>query len=73
MLFTGSGTAAVEAAVCSAVPEDRALLVVNNGVYGDRLVRIARAHGIPAEVLTYDFATPVSPADVEARSARAPR
>jgi 2-aminoethylphosphonate-pyruvate transaminase len=66
VLFTGSGTAVVEAAVSSVVPEGRALLVVNNGVYGDRLVRMARAHGIPAEVLTYDFTTPVSPGDVEA-------
>jgi 2-aminoethylphosphonate-pyruvate transaminase len=66
VLFTGSGTAAVEAVVCSAVPRDRALLVVNNGVYGDRLVRIARAHGIPSEALTSDFTTPVAPADVTA-------
>jgi 2-aminoethylphosphonate-pyruvate transaminase len=66
VLFTGSGTAAVEAAVCSALPRDRALLVVSNGVYGDRLVRIARAHGIPAEVLQYDFTTSVPPGDVEA-------
>src|SRR5262245_26816502 len=66
VLFTGSGTAAVEAVVCSAVPRDRALLIVNNGVYGDRLVRIARAYGIPSEVLSYDGTTPVAPADVEA-------
>jgi 2-aminoethylphosphonate-pyruvate transaminase len=66
VLFTGSGTAAVEAAVCSAVPRDRGLVIVNNGVYGDRLARIARAHGIPAEVLSYDLTTPVPPADVEA-------
>jgi 2-aminoethylphosphonate-pyruvate transaminase len=66
VLFTGSGTAAVEAAVCSLVPRERALLVVNNGVYGDRLLRIARAHAIPVEALTYDVTTPVPPADVEA-------
>lgn len=64
VLFTGSGTAAVEAAICAAVPEGRSLLVVNNGVYGDRLVRIARVHGIPVEVLAYDIVTPVAPADV---------
>ena len=64
VLFTGSGTAAVEATLASAVPEGRALLVVNNGVYGDRMLRIARAHRIPAEALTYDFTTPASPADV---------
>jgi 2-aminoethylphosphonate-pyruvate transaminase len=66
VLFTGSGTAAVEAAVCSAVQRGRGVLVVNNGVYGDRLARIARVHGIPAEVLSYDVTTPARPADVEA-------
>jgi 2-aminoethylphosphonate-pyruvate transaminase len=66
VLFTGSGTAAVEAVVCSAVPRDRGLLIVSNGVYGDRLVRIARAHGIPSEVVSYDVTTPVDPTDVEA-------
>ena len=65
VLITGSGTSAVEAAVCSAVPRDRALLVVSNGVYGERLVRIARAHGIAVEVLGYDITTPVPPGDVE--------
>src|SRR5215510_12886980 len=66
VLFTGSGTAAVEAAVCSAVPRDRSVLVVVNGVYGDRLARIAAVHGIRAEVLAYDSFTPVPPGDVEA-------
>jgi 2-aminoethylphosphonate-pyruvate transaminase len=65
VLFTGSGTAAVEAAIGAAVPPERALLVIDNGVYGDRMVRIARAHRIPAEVLAYDVVTPVDPGDVE--------
>jgi 2-aminoethylphosphonate-pyruvate transaminase len=66
VLLTGSGTTAVEAAICSAVPDGRSLLVVQNGVYGERMVRIARAHKIPVETLTYDFTTPVAPADVDA-------
>jgi len=66
VLFTGSGTAAVEAAICSAVPADRALLVVDNGVYGDRMLRIARAHGITAHAVRTDIFTPVRAADVEA-------
>jgi 2-aminoethylphosphonate-pyruvate transaminase len=69
VLFTGSGTAAVEATLASAVPDRRALLVVNNGVYGDRMLRIARAHRIPTEALTYDVTTPAAPDDV-ARSLR---
>src|SRR2546425_11758717 len=47
VLFTGSGTAPVEAPICSAVPADRALLVVDNGVYGAPLLKIARAPGPP--------------------------
>lgn len=72
VLLTGSGTAAVEATVCSVVPLDRSLLVVSNGVYGDRLVRIARAHGIPTQVLAYDVTTAVPPRDVEAALAAHP-
>lgn len=46
VLLTGSGTAAVEAMVASCVPRDGRLLVVENGVYGERMRRIAAAHGI---------------------------
>src|SRR5262249_58059159 len=48
VLFTGSGTAAVEAAICSAVPADRALLVVGNGVDWRRLLENPGAHRLPA-------------------------
>jgi len=66
VLLTGSGTAAVEAVVASAVPRGRGLLVVVNGVYGDRILRMARAHGIPAEALTSDLTTPADPDAVAA-------
>lgn len=70
--FTGSGTAAVEAALCSVVPRGRTLLVVDNGVYGRRMVQMAEAHGMPVEVIRSDIFAPVSPADVEARLAGRP-
>jgi 2-aminoethylphosphonate-pyruvate transaminase len=73
VLFTGSGTAAVEAAVCSAVPVDGGLLVVDNGVYGDRLLKIARAHGIITRAVSYDVATAARPADVRAALQAEPR
>jgi 2-aminoethylphosphonate-pyruvate transaminase len=66
LLLTGSGTAAVESMIASAVPPGRSLLVVDNGVYGDRMVRIAQAHGIPVHTLGYDNVTPAAPADVAA-------
>jgi 2-aminoethylphosphonate-pyruvate transaminase len=65
VLFTGSGTAAVEAAMSSAIPRGRAALVVVNGVYGERMMRICRrAHEIPAVPVASDIITPVSAAAV---------
>jgi len=66
VLFAGSGTASVEAAICSAIPPGRAILVVDNGVYGDRMARIARAHGIPVETVRADMFTPIDPSAVDA-------
>ena len=65
VLFAGSGTAAVEATIASVVPPGKALLVVDNGVYGDRMARIAKAHGIAAHLVKSDMFTPVDPAAVE--------
>src|SRR2546426_11364564 len=64
VLFTGSGTAAVEAALASAVPPDGGVLVLNNGVYGDRMIRICRAHNIRHHAISYDNVTPVAPAEM---------
>jgi 2-aminoethylphosphonate aminotransferase len=46
----GSGTAAVEAAIGSAVPADGRLLVVDNGAYGARMADIAAAYGMAFDV-----------------------
>src|SRR5262249_8152407 len=64
VLFTGSGTAAVEAALASAVPPDGGVLVVDNGVYGNRMLRICRAHNLRHHALTSDNVTPVPPVAV---------
>ncbi len=50
-LITGSGTAALEMAVSSAVSGTGEMLVVVNGVYGDRIANMARAHGIGTHTL----------------------
>ena len=52
ILLTGSGTAAVEAMVTSCVPATGRLLVIENGVYGERMSRIADAYGIPFKRVT---------------------
>src|SRR5262245_30440384 len=47
VLLTGSGTAAVEAAVTSVCSERGRLVVVCNGVYGERMAAMAMAARIP--------------------------
>ena len=63
-LLTGSGTAAMEAMVCSVVGDG--VLVLDNGVYGDRLMRMAESHGIRAKRLEADWLERHDPAAVEA-------
>ena len=50
VLFCGSGTAGVEAAVSSTVPDDGRLLVIDNGAYGQRMAEMAAAYGLPFDV-----------------------
>jgi 2-aminoethylphosphonate-pyruvate transaminase len=46
VLMTGSGTAALEAMIVSLVPGSGRLLVIENGVYGERIAGIAGIYGI---------------------------
>ena len=55
VLLGGSGTTALEAMMSSLLPGDGRLLVVENGVYGERISRIAEIHGIPFEALHHDW------------------
>ena len=53
-LFTASGTGAIEAAITSAVPKGKKLLVVDNGAYGSRMIALANTFGI--ETVNYKIA-----------------
>lgn len=55
VVLSGSGTAAVEAMVSSALPEGKKLLVINNGVYGERIRRMAEAHRLSVVELCYGW------------------
>ena len=65
VILTGSGTAALEATICSVIEEGRALLVIDNGVYGDRIRRMAEAHRIPHHVLKTEWTEPPRLADLD--------
>jgi 2-aminoethylphosphonate-pyruvate transaminase len=55
VLLSGSGTAAMEAMASSLVPAQGKLLVIENGVYGERLSKIAQIHGITHVALHYSW------------------
>jgi len=65
VVFTGSGTAAVEAVVASVVAPGRGLLVIDNGVYGDRIRQMAAAHGLPHRALHYHWTEAPRAEDVD--------
>lgn len=58
-LLTGSGTAAVEAMVSTLVPGDGELLVIENGVYGERITKIAERYGIRTHVQRNAWDAPI--------------
>jgi len=51
VLVGGSGTSAMEAMVASLIPQDANLLVLENGVYGERLSKLASIYGISYKTL----------------------
>ena len=61
----GSGTYGIEAVLTCAAPPDGKWLVVSNGAYGERMVKISQIHRIPHTVLRSAEDTTPSPAEVE--------
>jgi 2-aminoethylphosphonate aminotransferase len=55
VLFAGSGTAMMDACVNSIVPRDKKIAIINNGAYGERLVKIANSYGIPIVEISFKW------------------
>ena len=72
LLLTGSGTAAMEMAVTSVVPEGKKILTIENGAFGERLGEIARLHRLPHVSLSCPWGTLPDPAALEAMLASDP-
>jgi len=66
VVLTGSGTAALEAAIASAVPLAGKLLVLENGRYGARMREIAAVHRIAHASLNPGLARPLDLAELGA-------
>ncbi|MFQ5521604.1 MAG: pyridoxal-phosphate-dependent aminotransferase family protein [Candidatus Methylomirabilia bacterium] len=71
-LITGSGSAALEAALVSSVEPGRAMLVVVNGVYGERIAQMARVHRIRVVEVSAGWTEHPDLAQVEALLAKDP-
>jgi 2-aminoethylphosphonate-pyruvate transaminase len=70
ILLGGSGSSAVEAMLGSLIPRDGRLLVLANGVYGERMAAMAHALGIECSLLRFAWGEPIAFADVALRLAR---
>ena len=66
LLVTGSGTAAMETALVSAVPPGGKVLTISNGAFGERLGEIVEVHGIAHQRLRLGWGEPIEPAVIEA-------
>jgi 2-aminoethylphosphonate-pyruvate transaminase len=53
VLMQGSGTFGLEATLSSVIPQDGKMLILVNGAYGKRLLKIANIHHIPTTELTF--------------------
>jgi len=67
VLISGSGTAAMELGLAGLVPDNGKVLVIRNGVYGDRLSKIADVHGIAHEDLSFAWGEHPSLPAIETR------
>ncbi|KVU93019.1 2-aminoethylphosphonate aminotransferase [Burkholderia ubonensis] len=67
VLMTGSGTAAVESMIAALVPQRGKLLVIENGVYGERIAQIATQYGIAHDVLKHEWMQAPDLAQIAAR------
>src|ERR1700692_3198084 len=73
VLMTASGTAAVESMVAALVPKSGRLLIVENGVYGERIAQICAQYGIAHErIIGAGIAAPDYPA-IAAKLSSAPK
>jgi 2-aminoethylphosphonate-pyruvate transaminase len=72
VLMTGSGTCAVEAMISSFVPRDGKVLVLANGVYGERMATMIEVQGKGLELVRTEWPEPMNVAEADRRLAADP-
>ncbi len=72
VLFGGSGTASMDAVINSVIPPGKKILIINNGAYGERMVKIAKAYQIECFEIKYPWDTLPDPGEIEAALQQVP-
>jgi aspartate aminotransferase-like enzyme len=74
LVITGSGTAAMEAGIINVLSKGDKVLCGDNGKFGERWVKVAKAYGLDVEVVKAEWGQPLDPeafrAALEADSAK---
>lgn len=65
VLFCGSGTLNIDVCINSLLPENKKVLVINNGAYSTRAVEICRYYGLPHIDLRFPMDERPDPAVIE--------
>jgi len=77
LVITGSGTAAMEAGIINTLSRGDKVLCGDNGKFGERWVKVARAYGLDVDVIKAEWGQPLDPeafrAALEADTAKAIR
>ena len=61
LVITGSGTAAMEAGMINTLSRGDKVLCGDNGKFGERWVKVARAYGLEVDVVTAEWGQPLDP------------
>ena len=61
LTITGSGTAAMEAGIINTLSKGDQIICGDNGKFGERWVKVARAYGLDVKVVKADWGTPLDP------------
>jgi aspartate aminotransferase-like enzyme len=77
LAITGSGTAAMEAGIINVLSKGDRVLCGDNGKFGERWVKVAKAYGLDVQVIKAEWGQPLDPeafrAALEADTAKAIR
>ena len=61
LVITGSGTAAMEAGMINTLSRGDKVLCGDNGKFGERWVKVARAYGLEVDVVSAEWGQPLDP------------